>query len=322
MKRILCYVLSAILMTGLLTGFTSKETNRIFNYRFADAKECTELLLSNEDYYSNLTKTDLEYRMQKKNATLEELLDFTKTQTRAFSKKEKKAIDTTMDIIEKTCIENGYHLPRIDNIVFCKTTMAEECNAGAYTHGTEIYLGELSLMLSSFMDPKENYSFIQLVAHELFHCLTRNDSEFRKAMYEILGFTVTGKDYDFPQSTKDKIYSNPDVGHHDSYAAFEINGEKKDCVVIVSVDKPFKNRGDNFFDHMYTGLVPVDQLDVIYKSNEASNFWDIFGKNTNYVIDPEETMADNFSFTIVYGLKGKKYPSPKIIKAIDAYLKQ
>ena len=40
-----------------------------------------------------------------------------------------------------------------------------------------------------------------------------------------------------------------------------------------------------------------------------------------YVVDPEETMADNFSFAVIYGLDGKKYETPEIIQAIDELLK-
>ena len=43
------------------------------------------------------------------------------------------------------------------------------------------------------------------------------------------------------------------------------------------------------------------------------------------IIDPEECMADNFAYAIVYGLDGqdgKGYNSPEIIEGIIDYLKQ
>ena len=43
------------------------------------------------------------------------------------------------------------------------------------------------------------------------------------------------------------------------------------------------------------------------------------------IIDPEECMADNFAYAIVYGLNGqdgKGYNSPEIIEGIIDYLKQ
>jgi len=72
---------------------------------------------------------------------------------------------------------------------------------------------------------------------------------------------------------------------------------------------------------MVTGLVPIDDMATMYTADEAANFWDVFGRNTDYVIDPEETLADNFADTMIYGVDGKDYKTPEIIQAIDALLK-
>ena len=72
-----------------------------------------------------------------------------------------------------------------------------------------------------------------------------------------------------------------------------------------------------------TALVPVDGTDAWYAVEQASNFDEVFGTNTGYVIDPEECMADNFSYAVMYGEKGadgKGYPNPEIIEAIIEYL--
>lgn len=290
-------------------------------YRFADAKEAARLLLSNRDYYDNLTQNDLNYRLQKLDATLQALEAFAAKQTLDYTDAEKARIDQAMATIEKNCAERGYVLPPMGDIVFAKTTMAEECDAAAYTHGTQIYLGE-SLMNNGSGDDTEVRAFLDsIVAHELFHCLTRNHPDFRAAMYGILGFTVVDEDYVFPPEIREQIISNPDVEHHNSYAAFEINGELKNCAVLFSTSKPFRQAGDNFLVEMMTALVPVDNLSTMYTAADATNFWDVFGRNTDYVIDPEETLADNFSYAIIYGPDGMEYRTPEIIQAIDEQLK-
>ena len=316
MKKQVLIIITLALLLSAAVCFADDTT---FKYRFADAKEAAELLLSNRDYYDNLSQNDLNYRMQKLDATLAELEAFTATQTRDFTDEEKAAIDAAMAAIEQTCEEYGYKLPATDNIIFAKTTMQEECDAGAYTHGTQIYLGERLLSYGTTDNPDAQASFREVVAHELFHCLTRNHPDFREAMYGILGFTVVPEDYDFAPEIDAVIISNPDVGHHNSYATFEIDGEMKDCVVIFTSD-PFAEPGDIFFNSMQTGLVPVDDLSVMYLSEDAANFWDVFGQNTFYVIDPEETMADNFAYAITYGLEGEEYSTPEIIEGIIAYL--
>lgn len=309
-----------LLILSLLLPACLAEGNDI-GYRFADAKEAAELLLGNRDYYDNLTQNDLNFRLQKLDGTLDELEAFAATQTLDYTDAEKARIDQSMATIEKNCAERGYTLPPMDDIVFAKTTMHEECNAAAYTHGTQIYLGK-DIMQYSFVDnPEVQQYFDTIVAHELFHCLTRNHPDFRAAMYAILGFTVVEDDYEFSPEIRDQIIANPDVGHHNSYAAFDINGQMTNCVVVFTTPKPFAKAGDSFFDVMVTGLVPIDDMATMYTADEAANFWDVFGRNTDYVIDPEETLADNFADTVIHGLDGKDYKTPEIIRAIDALLK-
>ena len=54
-----------------------------------------------------------------------------------------------------------------------------------------------------------------------------------------------------------------------------------------------------------TALIPIDGTDIYYTKEQASNFDEVFGTNTNYTIDPEECMADNFADAMQYGMDGK-----------------
>jgi hypothetical protein len=297
------------------------ESNIELNYHFADAEEAANLLLSNRVYYENMNQNDLNFRMQKLNATLEELEELVKREVRDFTEKDKTIIDNSIKNIKRICKERGYTLPPLNDIVFAKTTTREEYDSGAYTHGTEIYLGE---WLFELVHKEDEYEFFnEVIAHEIFHCLTRKYPSFRRDMYSIIGFTIVEKDFEFPKETADRIISNPDVEHHNSYATFEINGEKKDCTLIFTTIRPFEEEGDSFFDSdlQMTGVVPIDDLYTIYDAKDVSNFFEVLGRNTNYVIDPEETLADNFMHTIIEGLDGMDYDTPRIIESIDAYLK-
>ena len=69
-----------------------------------------------------------------------------------------------------------------------------------------------------------------------------------------------------------------------------------------------------------TGLVQTEGLDTIVPAEEASDFYEVFGLNTDYTIDPEEAMADNFSYAIVCGADGVEYNSPEIIEGVLAAL--
>ena len=305
------------LLLALTMGVCAAEGTQL-EYRFADADEAAELLISNRTYYEGLTQNDLNYRMQTLGATLEALEAHAVKQTRDWTEVEMAAVDDAIAEIKATCAERGYELPATDGIVFAKTTMQEECDAGAYTHGTQIYLGERVLGLAGTQDGDLRTYFRWIVAHELFHCLTRNHPDFRRDMYALLGFTVEDADYVFAPEVAERVIANPDVGHHNAHAAFDIDGEMKECVVVFTT-KPFEKPGDSFFDEMVTGLVPIDDLSKMYTFDEAANFWDVFGRNTDYVIDPEEALADNFAYTLTYGLD-REYRTPGLIEAIDATL--
>lgn len=327
-KTIIAYMLLLCMLVTACSTPANKE-NHIniedthFTYEFADAETGTQLLLGNTEYHENLTKTDLEYKLQKKDATKEEYLAFAEAQVLEFTEEEKEIVSECMERIEHVIRQEGYVLPEINTVNFVKTTMKEEGGASAYTHKSDIYLGA-DMLAEILSAPEENkLSLTILLLHELFHCLTRNHPEFRSKMYDIIDFTVTEEDFAIAPQIRDRMISNPDVGNHDAYASFVINGEQTDCFVIYMTTKAFENAGETFFDHTTTHLVPVDDPNTVYTMEDAENFWEVFGENTSYVIDPEECLADNFSYAFLSGeeLHDVSWKTPEIIEAISALLR-
>ena len=105
------------------------------------------------------------------------------------------------------------------------------------------------------------------------------------------------KEYPLPPSVFEYHISNPDVEHHNSYATFIIDGQNIDCFTDFVTTRHFEQEGDSFFGCSTIALVPVDGSDTYYTPEQAENFDEIFGTNTDYVVDPEECMADNFGYT-------------------------
>ena len=320
--------LKYIVMLSLISFFLvscNKNTETEINYRFADREEGISLILDNTSYYNGFSQNDLDYRVQKKGATLDEWLSFAEEQVLDFSEEEKQCIDESIDRIESVLDENGYVLPELDEIIFVKTTMIEEFGAGAYTHKNQIYMGEGEMVYMLSDNEKEQRYIDYVMCHEIFHCLTRNNPQFREDMYRIINFTVQEEDFEIVPEIHDVFISNPDVNRHNSYAAFTINGEKMDCFTLWITTKPFENPGDSFFEYTTTGLVPINDLDTLYTMDDAEDFWEVFGHNTDYVTDPEECLADNFGYALMYGennMNGQAFNNPEIIKEIQEYLKK
>lgn len=313
-KRIIS-VLTVAFSAMMLTACGSKTTGKI-KYHFADRKEAVECYLANDEYLSGFSKCELQYKLNNKNGTIEELKEYGASQMLEYSDEEKEAIKKLIQDMETDLAKNKYTLPPTDEIVLIKSTQNEEGGSGAYTHKTHIYFGDYWIEGLTSDDPEEKMWAKQTMWHELFHCLTRNNPDFRKKMYSIIHFTINDKDFEIPPAVYEKYISNPDVEHHNSYASFNINGEMKDCYTALIALKPYENVDDNFFDCMGTALVPIDGSNTFYLPEDASNFWDVFGENTEYVIDPEECMAENFSYAMTYGLDGVEYKNPEIIEAI------
>lgn len=318
------------------------------HYHCATKAEGQQLIVANTDYYNSLSQMDLDWRMRKKGATKEELIDFAKSCVQEFTDKEKVKIAGVIQFIEKRLHKIGANLPfPKDDIVFIKTSMQEEGEAGAYTHKTEIYIGAGVVRCVEREDGKmrlggvDAVALCELVAHELFHCLTRNSPEFRRDIYKLIGFTVMDKDIVFGPAIRKKILSNPDVEHIDNYAEFTIKGKKRKCELLAlythSWEEAVKEEGEDvtFLEYNKSVLVPIDKPNTYYPIDKASDFWDVIGHNTGYVLAPEETLADNFSYAVIDGpgrnsniasAKEKEesqvsYNTPQLIDNILVFLK-
>ena len=172
-----------------------RKKNTKIKYRFADLNEAQKLYLSNTEYLDNFSQYDLDYKLNKKNATLKEFKDFGVSQMLEFTDKEKEIISNQIAKMEKTLEKQEMNLPFNEEIIFIKSTQKEENGSLAYTHGTQIYLGKNIFNYFDEINIRKNFYFESVFWHELFHCITRSNKIFRKDMYQIIHFTVMEKDF-------------------------------------------------------------------------------------------------------------------------------
>lgn len=293
---------------------------KMLSWRLASAVEGKELLLSNDVYYNRLNWNDISHRLQRKGGTVEELKLFAASLIKDFTEEEMTLVNETVEWFLLMCKEDVYNLPPMDEIVFVRSTLHDEFGASGYSSGMQIYLGdELFLRLKSDGE-QAMIRFRHTLVHEMFHCMTRSNPDFRAAMYRIIKFKVEEKEYEFPDEISSCILHNPDVDHMNSHATFTINGKKTECVMICMCP-PYENEGEGLSD-LLIGFVPIDDLSMLYSLNDISDFWDVVGKNNDYILDPEEIMAKNFADALVYGIDGRDYPNPEIIQEVLAYLQK
>lgn len=264
---------------------------------YIDAEQARTLLSQEDATTRQWSRFDYEARLGRKGGTRQELIRFIADQARDWSEEDKQRMQEAADTLNSHIKALNLSLSLPQEIRILKTTMAEEGGAGGYTRMDYIVVEEQIAHMKS-------QQVCYLLAHELFHVLTRNHPDFREKMYRLIGFSIAPEEFKVPADLRDVLISNPDVNRFDSYARFRIKGEDRSCAMLIYANKPYE--GGSFFNYLTIGLMPLkdgkaeqqDGKTVIYGIKDAENFFDLVGRNTDYIINPEEILAENFAFLL------------------------
>ena len=102
-------------------------------------------------------------------------------------------------------------------------------------------------------------------------------------------------------------------------------------ILFSNVEVYDVQRGGEFFEYVNFQFLVMDKsakpghLTTIYENGrpkliglqEVSGFFEQVGRNTQYVIHPEEILADNFALLI---LEKRDVPSPEILRKMEEIL--
>lgn len=162
------------------------------------------------------------------------------------------------------------------------------------------------------------------IAHELFHILSRENPALREKLYASIGFTKCAE-VEFPSELGSRRITNPDAPRNDHAIGVRIRGEEVRAVPIL-FSKAAKYDVDSdgeFFNYLQLSFIQVPGTSaaqpVLATPQEVSGFFEQVGRNTNYIIHPEEILADNFALLI---LDEHNVPSPEILEKMRRILEQ
>lgn len=312
---------SIILISGLFFSQSVQAQSKLGDVLFfASIDEGRELLGREDEYTDKWSEFDIQSRLQNKKGTKEELVTLGKQQVLSWTQEEQDKISEMIKTIDLKMAEQGIVLPLPDRIPLIKSTLKEEGGAVGYTRLNYIVLRQDVIHM-------EDDFMIKLILHEVFHVLTRKDPIFRKNMYEIIGFTVDNP-VEYPESIADLRITNPDAHASDSYISLKDQQDNDiDVIMVLYANKPYES--GIFFQYLTIGFMEVtgkpsdktakiiDGEPVIYSIEEIEGFMDKVGMNTQYIIDPEEIMADNFAYAV---MDKQGLPSEDIIKDIKSFI--
>lgn len=315
-SRTVLHVLIAVSGTVLCTRLSAQ--NLAERVHFVDAAMGSDLITERDEYTDRWSWFDVQVRLGR-NGHPRELLEFAGEQTRDWTEEEKGRIAHIVNSLTVNIASRGFRLSFPDSILFVKSTCREEGGAAGYTRRNFIVLKE------GFLNAPYNQTR-KLVAHELFHVLSRNDSLMRSRLYALVGFEMCGE-LQLTGTLNRRRITNPDAPINNAYIEVQAAGDTVQCAMLIYSDRIYD--GGGLFNYMNIGLLQVrctsDSLAVAYDNGEpvlhrlegVHGFYEQVGSNTRYVIHPEEILADNFVYA-VQGVKG--VPTPRIVEGISRIL--
>lgn len=284
--------------------------------RFASVDEGAEILGRKDEFIQRLSAFDRAARMKTdRPISEEEFLKFVQGNVLAWNESEKAKIEAAIAGIRPKLDALSLSLPKI--VSFVKTTGAEE-GCAFYTRDTAIMMPEKET------DEGDAAQLKKTIAHELFHILTRENPELREKLYQSIGFTKCDE-VEFPSDLKSRKITNPDAPRNDHAIRIRIRGEEVHAVPILvsNATKYDVNRGGEFFNYLQLSFLAMPRTPtaepILASPEEISGFFEQVGRNTSYVIHPEEILADNFALLI---LDEHNVPSTEIIEKMRSILGQ
>jgi hypothetical protein len=285
---------------------------------FASVSEGRKVLTTKDEFVRHLSPFDRSARMKVDRPVPEdEFLTFVGKNVSEWTTSERQSVGESLKQIQ-TLLQN-FSLSFPATIQMITTTGAEEGNA-AYTRGIAIMIPK------ALLGPNQK-ELTRLICHELFHVLSRQNPELREELYGIIGF-IRCDDLEFPRELASRKITNPDAPRNDHFIRLEIGREQRAAVpVLFSNTEAYDvKRGGEFFDYLSFQFLLIEEGSlprpkVVYENSApklvgpgaVSGFFEQVGRNTEYIIHPEEILADNFALLI---LGDQAVHSPEILEKL------
>ncbi len=284
---------------------------------FLNKFEARKILTEKDQFILSLSPFDRASRLKTESQVSQNtFLNFISKQTLDWGSFECTSIESILDSIISKLDKYSLKFPRKISII--KTTGKEEGNA-AYCRGNAIILPQ------SFVNTP--YTLKNLLTHELFHIYSKNNPTKRSELYKQIGFFECSE-LEFPEELSALKITNPDAPIISCY--FEDKDQKLMPMLFSNEPYNMKKRGE-FFDYLEFRLLGVELnkecFSPLYKngrlqlfrSDDIQSYVQKIGLNTDYIIHPEEILAENFVLLV----NNSRYiRSPEILERINKVLSQ
>lgn len=317
-------ILAAVVCLGLLPGRASADVPLgNATVHFATQSEGRHILTAKDDFVQRLSPFDRSARMKTDQPVAEaEFLQFVGKNVIDWTREEMDTVQAAVEALQPLLRDLRLSWPPTVQLI--KTTGAEEGNA-AYTRATAIVLPQSEL-------GKGQDHLKKLICHELFHIVSRRNPDLREKLYAIIGFARCNEIKLPPELERRKI-TNPDAPRNDHFIRLQIEGHESLAVPILlsSAETYDVKRGGEFFEYLQFQFLVVEKSGgsqkmkavseglspKLVEMKSVSGFMEQVGTNTDYIIHPEEILAENFALLV---MKGNNVASPEILQKMSEVL--
>jgi hypothetical protein len=270
--------------------------------RFADVREGVRALTRHDEYIKQMSPFDRQVRLQTdREVSDQELLAFIGQHVIPWTDDDIQLLTPVLTAMAKKLEPWTLNLP--PDVLLVKTTGREEGRA-AYCRGAAIVVPENMIGLNTKL-------LESVLPHELFHVASSHNPALREALYQVVGFKPCNE-VQLPEAMRVRKLTNPDAPINDHYITVTLEGQPVELLPVLFSEAEHYNvkRGGTLFSYMQFRLMVlendggvrrpalVDGKPTLLRPKSVPGFIEQVGRNTNYLIHPEEILADNFVFVI------------------------
>ncbi len=331
-KQNILFVL-VLLVTTSITSFCKGQTNTESSIElqagtkivFPDVNEAKKFLTTNDEDVNSLTSLDRSIRMKTQKAvSQEEYLSFVASHAMQWTQSEKKRMEEVIKSAAGKLKRFNLKLP--PTILLIKTTGAEEGNA-AYIRRNAIVLPQKLISqqnIMQMMSNSQNSRIEHIFTHELFHIYLEHNPQLKEAFYKVVGFQKCNP-VELPEKLEKYV---PTSGFsYDYYIELLYKDGTINVMPIITVPNYDYEKKDVFFKYMKVQLLAIEKAGdkwqfkrddtgepVLFELDDLPGYRRETGDNTEYVINPEEIIAENFVLLVQ---KSQSVKSKWVIEEMD-----
>lgn len=297
---------------------------------WATVEDGAAVLASEDEFTRHMSPLDRQARLHRNDSVSDaEYRAFAAGAVEPWNEGEKRLVAEALDGLAARL--EALHVTLPPRVLLVKTSGVEEGGA-AYTRGTAVMLPRKVLAST----PR---SLRRLVCHELFHVLSRHRPDLREQLFAIIGFVPCG-DVVLPGDLQARRLTNPDAPGFDHAIRVQCDGAEQWMVPVLffRTGAPQPAPEQPFFKAMEfrllavaiegmppcgTPLLDAAARPILRTPEEVRGFFEQTGRNTGYLIHPEEILADNFAL-LVTGASGaaEGVRNPAILGRIQQVLRE